>query len=183
MAQVTTSFQTDITDAVCARVLDLCGTGPNAYDDPDYLQIVSATSGIVTPRMSELEEAQMPGFRIQFLFDRLSMERTEMGGENRVLHFALGAVASFTWENLGFDPEPEDAELKNVVDASLWVWQERIYRALNRHCLSLGDSEFDRYTNRCTISRRRILASKVSRSSYTGFTIMEYNVETEGGAF
>lgn len=142
MTIITSSFVTQVEDAICAEVLRLCGTGVEAYDDPDYLQLATARRGRVAQGF-DVTAAEKPAFVIEYIYsDEIGPGGQTRGGDYRHV-WNVAVLLTLTAEGMGYDPLPSKAAFYTAVVASADVMMRRVHRALRSFAPTVIDTDYD----------------------------------------
>jgi hypothetical protein len=128
MATITESFLTRVQDAICDEVLRLCGAGPEAYPDPDYLQIQTARRGHVAQGF-DVTKAELPAFVIEYIYSDETGPGGQTAGGDYTHVFNAAVLLELTGDSIGLLTEDRQ-EFRTAVEASADVMTRRVHRAL-----------------------------------------------------
>ena len=146
-------FLSLVDDALCARALDQCGTGANAYQSPDYLQLQAAEAGMVVPEFEVRPDADFPLFVCQYVWSVEAPLNTGMANHEDHEHlWNVGVILPLSRDIMGLSTV-SNLEFRRQANAAARLLMFRIRKALHGFAPSVFDSTFN---NSSDIGRVRL---------------------------
>lgn len=177
MAAITESFLTRVQDNICAEVLRLCGSGEDAYQEPDYLQLKTARRGSVAQSFDVTPE-EMPAFVMEYIYSEETGPGGQTVGGDYVHMFNAAVVATLTAESMGL-ASPTRQELRTAVEASADVLKRRIHRAIRSFAPSVLDADYGETSSNVKIGIFRYVLRELDAQAYSVQILFEVLLPTE----
>lgn len=179
---LTDEFLMQVEDSLLARVVQLCGTGAEAYQSPDYLQIQQAEVGMVVPDFEIHEDTELPLFKVQYFYSEPAGVNTGMAGDDRLTHYwNLGVVLRLSRDIMGLQNSSDTVFYRNVIAAGRTL-MERVRRAVHFFAPDVSDSSFTGTAQSSDLGRVTLVRPWFQRQDADAYTVLllyEWVVESE----
>jgi hypothetical protein len=183
MAPITESFLTQVQDAICAEVLRLCGSGPDAYAEPDYLQLQAARRGSVAQGFDVTPE-EMPAYVIEYIYSDETGPGGQTYGGDYTHVFNAAALAELTAAGMGYaEPWPTRQEFRTAVEASADVLTRRIHRAMRHFAPTVLDEEYGETSTNVKVGLYRFVLRELDALAYSVQILFEVMLPAEDLTF
>lgn len=176
MAPQTSSFITDIEEAVLAELRTKCGTGSTVYPTPAYLLLVSASRGEVVPRI-EINETLQPGLLMQYISG--GEEEAGIGISFNVERWNIGAVIRLTPSVIGYAGSVVTT-FRQYAAASADTLARRLRKTLRDFKPGIRDATFGEVVSgKGWVKRWGIVPTYLSDFEVMYLVLLEYELRTE----
>ena len=184
MAPLTSSFLTQVQDAICTEVLRLCGSGGEAYAEPDYLQLVTARRGSVAQGF-DVEKEELPAYVIEYIYSEEQGPGGQTYGGDYKHVFNAATILELTAESMGYEEGtmPTRQELRTAVEASAAVLTKRLQLAMRHFAPEVLDTDYGETSKNVEVGIFRFVLRELDRYAYAVHILFEVMLSTEDLTF
>ena len=174
MAPLTSSFIADVEEAVLAEVLRWCGTGAEAWDEPDYLQLQTVRRGRAILPGFDLADSELPAFVMDY---QLYEQTAQHVGAFDVKHrWLCGAKVKLNPTICGYTANPTEAAFRRCVIASADLLLKRLDEVLDVFSPGVVDTVFPESSGARHIPWGQIYLDWASPMECMAHAVLEYNL-------